>query len=314
MSLMVLPIHPENVTYCAFSDASFSSAKHQTAHQGTLIVATTPELLENEKAVIAPVAWCSKKIARVVRSTLGAEASALANSVDRLFWIRLLWSWIRNPSCKWQEPEVAQERKAALVTDCRSAYDLLTRNAIPQCSEHRTTIECLIIRERLQANCAMRWVASQAMLSDCLTKTMDAQVLRECLRAGKYALRDEGNLLKERADKRQRLKWIRSFQSEEPKEDTSQDVLTADSNAMHDFWISGNSGEIIRVHVRPRRRKFTPIGDMQCPVDLKRLQTKRVTYRKGCEREVDFWVGTRAHDADADFWTGKTVFFLKEKI
>ena len=74
VSLMVLPIAPQDVTYCAFSDASFLSNKQNSAHQGTLIFATTPELLENKKAVVAPVAWTSKRVPRVVRSTLGAES------------------------------------------------------------------------------------------------------------------------------------------------------------------------------------------------------------------------------------------------
>ena len=47
VSLMVLPIAPKQVTYCAFSDASFSCTKHTTAQQGTIIFATTPELLDN---------------------------------------------------------------------------------------------------------------------------------------------------------------------------------------------------------------------------------------------------------------------------
>ena len=83
VSLMVLPIHHKHVTYCAFSDASFAAIQ-DGAHQGSLIFATTPELLKNEQAVVAPVAWSSKKIPRVVRSTLGAEAAALSSAVDRL--------------------------------------------------------------------------------------------------------------------------------------------------------------------------------------------------------------------------------------
>ena len=182
VSLMVLPIKPELLTFCAFSDASFLSGKQNNAHQGTLIFSTTPELLENRKAIVAPVAWTSKKVPRIVRSTLGAEAAALSNTVDRLMWIRLLWAWIRNPHCDWAHPEklLKTENTSALVTDCKSAYDLLTRTALPQCAEHRTTVECLLIRERLQENCRVRWVSSQAMLADCLTKTMDSQVLRTC--------------------------------------------------------------------------------------------------------------------------------------
>jgi hypothetical protein len=95
VSLMTVPIAPSQVTFCAFSDASFLSGEEKFAHQGGLIFATTPELLDNRKTVIAPIAWISKKIHRVTRSTLGAEAFALSGTVDRLLWIRLLWEWLQ---------------------------------------------------------------------------------------------------------------------------------------------------------------------------------------------------------------------------
>ena len=125
---------------------SFLSGKEKFAHQGRLVFAMTPELLKNKKSEVAPVAWVSKKIHRVTRSTLGAEAIALSGAVDRLLWIRLLWEWIDNPAIDWGSPEEALQkaRKAALVTDCKSASDILTRAAIPQCEEHRTTVERLL--------------------------------------------------------------------------------------------------------------------------------------------------------------------------
>ena len=56
VSLMVLPVNPKRVIFCAFSDASFLSNKSLHAHQGTIIFVTTPELFGNEKAVVAPIA------------------------------------------------------------------------------------------------------------------------------------------------------------------------------------------------------------------------------------------------------------------
>lgn len=61
VSLMTVPIAPSQVTFCAFSDAAFLSGEEKFAHQGGLIFATTPELLNNRKTVIAPIAWISKK-------------------------------------------------------------------------------------------------------------------------------------------------------------------------------------------------------------------------------------------------------------
>ena len=229
------------------------SSKHSTAHQGTLVFTTTPEILENKKAVVAPIAWSSKKVPRVVRSTLSAEAAALSNTVDRLLWLRMLWAWVEDPECEWGSPEevLGNENKAAVVTDCRSMFDILTRTAVPSCTEHRTTIECLLIRERLKSNCDVRWVTSQAMLADCLTKTMDSSVLRECLRTGRYSLFDEGLVLKQRADGRQRLN---GFKEQTPTEEQSDPVLTENSQSVmvsehfesQDFWKVGPGDQVRR--------------------------------------------------------------------
>ena len=322
VSLMVLPIDPKNVTYCAFSDASFSCIKHTTAHQGTIIFATTPELLENQKAVVAPVAWYSKKIPRVVRSTLGAEAAALSNSADRLLWIRVLWAWLLNPDCNWKEPEklLSSENRGGLVTDCKSAYDLLTRTALPQCTEHRTTIECLLIRERLRDNAVVRWVSSQAMLADCLTKTMDSSVLRECLRNGRYVLQDEGHVLKERLTSRERLKWVKEHKPQTPstEERKNEEAMTVEqSNAndhARDFWRRGKHGEVIRVHNVPRYQMFTPVGVEGCPVDLRGLEVFRDTILQGKTAERSYWVGTCAHKRLPFPWRGETIFYLRKKF
>ena len=129
------------------------------------------------------------------------------------------------------------KQRQPIVTDCRSMYDILTRTAIPSCSGHRTTIKCLLIRERLQSNCDVRWVTSQAMLADCLTKSMDARVLRQCLASGKYSLFDEEEIPKKRADSRQRLLWVKNQERETPQPAVSS--ARTDRN----LKISGSLGQ-----------------------------------------------------------------------
>ena len=94
-------------------------------------------------------------------------------------------------------------------------YGLSTKTSTPACTEFRTTLECLLIRERLSENCGLRWVNSRAMLADCLTKSMDGEMLSQALQVGQYALFDEHAVLKERADKRSRLKWNNGQSTEE---------------------------------------------------------------------------------------------------
>eukprot|EP00435_Cladocopium_sp_Y103_P027437 s224_g6.t1 len=209
--LMLVPIPEEQVAFCAFSDASFSSSQNLSSRQGTLIFATDTKLTQNHRTVVCPIAWSSKKIPRVVTSTLSAESIALSSSLDRLGYIRLCWEWLKNPAIDWTDPSriLRAAPMASAVTDCKSVYDIATKNATPVCSEYRTTLECLLIRERLQENVAMRWISTQAMLADCLTKSMDASMLRECLRSGKYTLFDESESLRLRASKREKLQWLR---------------------------------------------------------------------------------------------------------
>ena len=217
--LMVVPIPEEQVTFCSFSDPSFSTSKDLTSRQGTLIFSTDQRLAQNQRTVVCPMAWSSKRIPRVVTSTLSAEAISLSSALDRLGYIRVCWEWLKNPGIDWSRPGeiLARAPLASAVTDCKSVYDLSTKTSTPTCAEYRTTLECLLIRERLQENMAMRWISTQAMLADSLTKTMDSSLLRECLKSGKYSLFDEGESLRQRASKRERLRWIqRDAQEHEP--------------------------------------------------------------------------------------------------
>ena len=150
--IMVVPIRIEDLTFCAFSDASFATASNLQSRQGTLIFTTDKNLAENKRAVVCPVAWSSRKIPRVVTSTLSAEAVALSSTLDRLGFLRLFWEWVKDPSVDWTCPDkiLKEAPRCNAVTDCKSVYDIASKQAPPQCSEHRTLLECLLIRERLQ--------------------------------------------------------------------------------------------------------------------------------------------------------------------
>ena len=210
VNLVIVPIREDQVSFCAFSDASFETKRGQASRQGTIIFTTDSGMAQNQLSVICPIAWSSRKIPRVVRSTLSAEATALSTCLDRLSWLRLLWAWLRDPGINWTDPaEVLRSCPlASIATDCKSVYDLSTKTSTPVCEEFRTTLECLLIRERLTENCKLRWVCSQAMLADCLTKTMDSGTLRRAIALGKYSLFDELDILKQRADKKERLRWL----------------------------------------------------------------------------------------------------------
>ena len=71
-----------------------------------MIVATHKDIAQNKSCIIVPLSWGTKKIQRVVTSTLPAETSALASTLDQLTWIRIYWAWLLDSRVKWQKPEV----------------------------------------------------------------------------------------------------------------------------------------------------------------------------------------------------------------
>ena len=170
--------------------------------------------------------WGSKKIQRVVTSTLSAETASLATALDQLSWLRLYWKWLHDPKTEWNKPEEAlckvepaisvttiPHETDLAVTDCKSLYDLITRTAPPSCSEFRVQLVARSIKEILREGINLRWVHTGAQLADCLTKAMEARFLRETLRHGFYKLHDESATLKERAKTRDRIQWLKQQSS-----------------------------------------------------------------------------------------------------
>ena len=212
-----IPIN--QLTHVSFGDASFASAKQLSSFQGTLICATNHELNQNKTAPISPLTWTSKKISRVVRSTLSAEAYSMSASVDRLGWMRLLWGTINVDNFDWRQPHLGFKSLpiATIVTDCKSLFDLVSRTAMPTCEEFRTTLEVLLIKERCLEHCNFRWIPTSLQVADALTKPMDPLLLRQVLASGCFQLYDENQSLERNAHRKQAIRWFRDQQSDQPK-------------------------------------------------------------------------------------------------
>ena len=225
VSLTVQPIRRSDLRFLAFTDASFASAKVPDSHSGSIILATSKNIESNVSCPVSPIAWGSKKIQKVVTSTLAAETMSLSSNLDMLSWVRLYWAWFHNPTEGWKHPsDTLSELPKAIVTatdktmvmppavaatDCKSLYDLVTRTAPPNCQEFRTQLQTRAIKEQLSEGVNLRWVHSGAQLADALTKVMESHFLRETLRLGRYKLNDETEVLRERACTKTRLKWLK---------------------------------------------------------------------------------------------------------
>ena len=198
----------------SFSDASFANRANAQSQKGCLILAASKQIGEWQSSVVSPLLWYSRKIARVVGSTLASETYALSGSIDLLSWLRIHWAWICQPSDAWKDPErcLSQVHEAYAVVDCKSLYDLIQKTNVPQCQEHRVMLEALIIKDRIKEGVVIKWVHSAAQLADSLTKHMDCTNLRKFLQTGRCIIHDVDEILKARADKRSKKVWLEQSQ------------------------------------------------------------------------------------------------------
>ena len=222
VSITLQPIPADDIRFLAFCDASFASKKCPDSHAGSVIMCAHKDVARNITSQISPIAWSSKKIQKVVTSTLAAETMSLNSTLDQVSWLKLYWAWILDNSVPWRSPHEAlkhvptsyttMSRKDPdphiTATDCKSLYDLITRTAPPACSEFRTQLHARAIKDLLAEGIQMRWVHSGAQVADALTKVMPTNFLRETLKHGRYQLSDEQSILKQRADNRQRVRWL----------------------------------------------------------------------------------------------------------
>ena len=66
-----------------FTDASYANLSDQVSSAGGYII-----FIQNKENKICPITWSSKKIRRIVKSTLAAEALSLVEGLDECYYIR----------------------------------------------------------------------------------------------------------------------------------------------------------------------------------------------------------------------------------
>lgn len=125
-------------------------------------------------------------------------------------------------------------------------------------------------------------------------------------------LYDEGRILQQRSDRKQRLKWAKEVTSNTTAASTNAAIVLEDS------WEVTPQGQVIRHHHVPRSRMFSPIGVVGCPVDIRELGIHRVTIGRSSNgeqwHERDFWPGSRGYAVTPQSWTGRTIFQIKGSV
>ena len=85
--------------------------------------------------------------------------------------------------------DVIQQRKRVYVTDARSVFDYLHKEACRASSDKRMAIEGALLRETVRKEGAdVRWIDGQKNMANVLTKVNTDKTILICLRDGLFGL------------------------------------------------------------------------------------------------------------------------------
>ena len=87
------PINLNQATFTSVTDASFAGQPKGSSQMGLAVFMSTGKILEGS-GTANMIEWHPKKIHRVVKSTLAAEAAAMSFGFDRAFFAREVFTEI----------------------------------------------------------------------------------------------------------------------------------------------------------------------------------------------------------------------------
>lgn len=157
LTFQCLSLH-EGLSLLIFSDAAFGNLPDGGSQGGYVI------FLSTKSGRLSPIWWNSKKIRRVVRSTLAAETLAMSEAVDMgIFIATLFGELIKGKPDPCILPIVC-------VVDCKSLVDALKSSKYV--SEKRLRIELSSLKQLVENGQIkqIQWCDSKSQLADCLTK------------------------------------------------------------------------------------------------------------------------------------------------
>ena len=148
----------ENIKLVGFSDASFANLRDGGSQGGYIIFVVG----DNKKYM--PIAWQSRRIRRVVKSTLAAETLAMVDLAEAcVFYRKLLLELLNLKDAKENIPIICK-------TDNSSLFDAV--HSTTQILDKRLRIEISILREMLNKSelKSIRWISTDSQIADSLTK------------------------------------------------------------------------------------------------------------------------------------------------
>ena len=163
----------EGMELLLFTDASYANLSDRFSSAGGYVI-----FLKGKNGSLCPISWGAKKIKRVVKSTLAAEALSLVEGLDACYFVRSILHEMFNV-------KVGQYIMIKCYTDNKSLCQNIHSTKL--ISEKRLRMDLASIKESVSAgDISVTWVQTSNQISDCLTKAgADFHRLIEVLKTGK---------------------------------------------------------------------------------------------------------------------------------
>ena len=151
-------LNTEKFEFLVYSDASLGNLPNGGTQGGSVI------FLANENAEVLPICWTSRKIRRVVRSTLAGETLAMTDAIDMGIFVSTLFSELYNGSAD------GNKFPLSCITDCKSLHDAV--KSVKLVTEKRLRLEVSSVKDMMEKGTVKEtiWVENRDQLADCLTK------------------------------------------------------------------------------------------------------------------------------------------------
>ena len=207
----IVPV-PSSFVRLTAADAAWANRPDGSSTSGHVIMGAHPNILHGESSTVSVLAWNTREIRRVVRSSLGAECAAFSTGLEHTDMFRVLYGELCGGLCDLVKYETFLQMTDALcVNDCTSLADALLAadTAASKTSEDkRLGIELSMIKQLLSRNeTRFQWVEGATMPADVLTKGKErghVELLRKLLHTARYQIRATSEMLEERRQARER--------------------------------------------------------------------------------------------------------------
>ena len=207
----------EHLRFMGVHDAAHANLEGGASEQAHLILAVHAGIT-NCRVLVSVLSWQSKKIKRVVRSSLAAEKCSIWTCQEQLDWMRTMWEQMTRGEFVLENYEqFLTARPSILVTDCKSLYDAIHQEgAAPASTVKRLAMELAIVKAKaVSGETDLRWIDARDQIADCLTKHASRKsevVLQKILQAAQWRITAEEDMLD--ANESERSVTVSSYDEE----------------------------------------------------------------------------------------------------